>query len=60
MKFNLQKPPSEREVAFSQENDGGRMRKESFFAHIIAWDKFSFAHSPSPDFVGSSLSEGAF
>ena len=47
-------------VAFSQENDGRSTRYFKHTARIKASALRSYTQAPSPDFVGSSLSEGAF
>ena len=48
----LLQPSSERKVAFSQENDERSLRKRKFKG-------FMKTRSPSPDFVRSSLPDGA-
>ncbi len=40
--------------------DGRRVRNFILFSHLIVTLLSLFSHSPSPDYVGSSLSEGAF
>ena len=51
----LLKPPSEREVAFSQENDGRSLRNHAVCANLKVARAPSVSHT-----LDSSLPEGAF